>query len=338
MKKVPYLIILFMTCKTVFAQTPCSLPTSLFPSDTLIICKDTMYNLAVPQFSGATYTWSNGETDTAVLTNQSGLYWVEVNNGKCLIRDTVNLIFNSFVLEPDADSLVILCLNVPANPLRGEGQNILWYNQPIAGIGSPTPPTPPTNDTTIMFYFVSQTIQGCESPRRVVQVEVIDKPNFELGKNVLIPCGALGVTLQTVPQKYTNYVWQDGSIGSDFTAPNPGIYILRADNICGYHIDTVITVACDSKCMLFPNAFTPNRDGLNDVFRPSYFCPIEKYRLMIFNRFGEKVFESNSPANGWDGKYMGKVQSTGTFIYFCDYFDFVLKKQILLKNSVTLIN
>ena len=163
MKKVLYLIILFMLCKNAFAQTPCSLPATLFPTDTLIICKDTMYNLALPQFPGANYAWSTGATDTGVLTNQSGLYWVEVSDGKCLVRDTVNLIFNSFVLEPDADSLVILCLNVPANPLRGVGQNVLWYDTPIAGIGSPNPPIPPTNDTTLTFYFVSQTIQGCES-------------------------------------------------------------------------------------------------------------------------------------------------------------------------------
>jgi gliding motility-associated-like protein len=340
MKKIPCLLWIFMllTCQNALAQAPCGLPANLFPGDSLIICKDTMFTLALPQYPGAVYAWSTGATDTAIQTNQSGLYWVQVNDGKCTVQDSITLIFNSFILEPNADSLVLLCLNRPDQPLVAKGQNILWYDSPIAGIGNPIAPTPSTADTTITFYYVSQTVQGCESPRAAVQVEVIDKPQFELGNNVLIPCGALGVSLQTVPQKYTDYQWQDGIAGPEYIAPNPGTYILRADNICGYHIDTVVTIACDSKCMMFPNAFTPNRDGRNDVFRPSFFCPIDKYHLMIFNRYGEKVFESKTPTEGWDGRYMGKVQGRGTFIYYCIYFDFVLKKDILLKNSVTLID
>ncbi|TAF93219.1 MAG: PKD domain-containing protein [Bacteroidetes bacterium] len=63
-----------------------------------------------------------------------------------------------------------------------------------------------------------------------------------------------------------------------------------------------------------PNAFSPNGDGLNDVLRV-YGYIIQDMRFMIFNQWGEKVFETNSQANGWDGTYKGKPQPSGVYMY-----------------------
>jgi gliding motility-associated-like protein len=55
-----------------------------------------------------------------------------------------------------------------------------------------------------------------------------------------------------------------------------------------------------------PNSFTPNNDGTNDVFLPVITAGLDdqKYTLLIFNRWGEIVFESNDPSVGWDGSYL----------------------------------
>ena len=55
-----------------------------------------------------------------------------------------------------------------------------------------------------------------------------------------------------------------------------------------------------------PNAFTPNNDGLNDTFKPFY-SNVSEYRMYIFNKLGEKVFESNDINIGWDGYFKGKI-------------------------------
>jgi len=55
-----------------------------------------------------------------------------------------------------------------------------------------------------------------------------------------------------------------------------------------------------------PNAFSPNNDGLNDVFKPFY-SNVSGYKMYIFNKFGEKVFESNDINIGWDGYFKGKI-------------------------------
>jgi gliding motility-associated-like protein len=63
-----------------------------------------------------------------------------------------------------------------------------------------------------------------------------------------------------------------------------------------------------------PNTFTPNGNGQNDVFKV-YSNIIKSMHLMIFNQWGEKVFETNDPTAGWDGTYKGKPQPVGVYVY-----------------------
>ena len=55
-----------------------------------------------------------------------------------------------------------------------------------------------------------------------------------------------------------------------------------------------------------PNAFTPNDDGLNDEFKP-LFSIVNEYKMLIFNKYGEKIFESDDINRGWNGIYKGKI-------------------------------
>lgn len=66
--------------------------------------------------------------------------------------------------------------------------------------------------------------------------------------------------------------------------------------------------------VFFPTAFSPNGDGNNDVYRAAG-SSIKQFRLAIFNRWGEKVFESNNFLDGWDGYYKGVQQPMGVYVY-----------------------
>lgn len=316
------------------AQLNCS--ERLFP-DSMIVCEGTQYRLQLPVIHGTiSYSWENGETTNYIDITETDTYKVVVSDGVCTVEDSVYVIFNSLIQIP-AKRNELLCLNVPASRLTAWGESLQWYSTPTSMDGSPTAPVPSTADTGTFYYYVSQTILGCESPRARVVVEVIDKPNFNLGEDIVIPCGAPGVVLQTVAQKYTNYAWQDGSTRPDFTAREAGKYVLRGENICGSLVDTVTTVTCDTRCVNFPTAFTPNGDGLNDVFRAGAFCPVSSYHLAIFNRFGQKVFETTDPTKGWDGKINGKRADHGAYTYFCVYYDFMLKRELTLRGAVSIL-
>ncbi len=83
--------------------------------------------------------------------------------------------------------------------------------------------------------------------------------------------------------------------------------------------------------------FTPNGDGKNDKFRAAAFCPVPKYHLIVFNRNGEKVFETSDPNDGWDGSYKGKKATIGAYVFYSEYFDFVLKRTLTDKGTVVLL-
>jgi gliding motility-associated-like protein len=67
----------------------------------------------------------------------------------------------------------------------------------------------------------------------------------------------------------------------------------------------------------FPDAFSPNKDLLNDSYGPDY-KNIKEIYWQIFNRWGEKVFESNSPSYRWDGYYKSELQISNYFVLICE--------------------
>ncbi|HOZ87225.1 MAG TPA: gliding motility-associated C-terminal domain-containing protein, partial [Bacteroidia bacterium] len=100
-----------------------------------------------------------------------------------------------------------------------------------------------------------------------------------------------------------------------FSAPNTFPVVLVVRNSWGC-VDTVIKqVLIEDEIGLYvPNVFTPNSDGLNDLFQPKG-TGIVKYSLEIFDRWGARVFISNDFYKGWDGTYKGELCKMDTYIW-----------------------
>jgi gliding motility-associated-like protein len=102
--------------------------------------------------------------------------------------------------------------------------------------------------------------------------------------------------------------------------------------------DTANVQSDNCACKFYvPNAFTPNNDGLNDVFLPRYQCDFSNYELRVFNRWGQMVFRSESPSNGWDGTMSGSRQPVGVYVWQLTYKDAITGKATTLKGTVALI-
>ena len=86
-----------------------------------------------------------------------------------------------------------------------------------------------------------------------------------------------------------------------------------------------------------PNGFTPNSDGLNDVFNVIGLGYADMYSLKLYNRWGELLFESNKISEGWDGRFMGDIVQNGVYIYLVTFRDIGSKKRIFEEGNVTLI-
>ncbi|NNM95017.1 MAG: gliding motility-associated C-terminal domain-containing protein [Bacteroidia bacterium] len=103
--------------------------------------------------------------------------------------------------------------------------------------------------------------------------------------------------------------------------------------------DTVTVFVCPPEIfpdnIFIPTAFSPNGDGQNDVLLPKG-KNVATFYMAIFDRWGNKVFESQSMSQGWDGTYNYKPMETGTYVYYADgtYTD---GKTFHRKGNITLV-
>lgn len=86
----------------------------------------------------------------------------------------------------------------------------------------------------------------------------------------------------------------------------------------------------------FPTSFTPDGNGRNDVFKPIGLSAVKLYTLSIYDRWGEKLFETTDPNQGWDGTYMGQRLPEGNFVYSVTLIYFTGKRQSI-QGIVTLL-
>ena len=155
---------------------------------------------------------------------------------------------------------------------------------------------------------------GCDSIR-TLQLTVLPKPSPYLGADTTI---CIENPLVLYPGLFTTYSWQNGSSQSHFTVKQEGLYSVVVTNGCGTGKDEILITIKDCE-IYFPSAFTPNSDGKNDQFKMLNANTISGYDLAVFNRYGQKVFETTDPAKGWDGAYKGKLQGNGAYIWQCNF-------------------
>jgi len=141
-----------------------------------------------------------------------------------------------------------------------------------------------------------------------------------------------------------NYRWQPSFSLSDSTIAEPiaspsvsTLYIVKGTDLNGCsNTDSVRIVVTHTGDLLLkmPNAFTPNSDGRNDCFGIGRFAGLlQNVQLSVYDRFGVRVFYTTNPANCWDGRYKGKLQDSGGYVYILKAKTFcgdVFKKGIVM--------
>lgn len=127
----------------------------------------------------------------------------------------------------------------------------------------------------------------------------------------------IGAVINIALKNYKSYEWNTGESTSYISIKFPGRYVLKVKdfNDC-VSIDTIdILLKGDCIPISIPTAFSPNDDNLNDSFRPVITQQIQTYKMEIYNRYGQKIFETTDPHAGWDGKFKGREQNSGSYIY-----------------------
>jgi gliding motility-associated-like protein len=286
-----------------------------------------------------TFTWDNSlgtGTSFNVSPSTTTTYTVTVADG-CETPDanasvTITVIPTppvDFVADPPSGCSPIVVTFDPTTIIPA-GSTCLWDfgNGNTSTVCGST-----TNPYSIPgLYDVSLTVttaEGCDSTMTYQQlIEVFPVPNAGFTYNPNDPTTwNPDVTFSNISTDADTYEWFiDDSLFS--TSPNPlhtfpsevpGTYEVClvasnntgcSDTICGY------IVVNDVFLIYVPNAFTPDGDGINDLFFPVlHSFDANAFEFFIFNRWGEKLFESDSPSLPWDGSYKGERVQDGVYVW-----------------------
>jgi gliding motility-associated-like protein len=134
------------------------------------------------------------------------------------------------------------------------------------------------------------------------------------------------------------YAWSNGSKAKFIQNLVPGTYSLTVTNQDGCS-ESITMLVEKEECLsyvFFPTGFSPNGDGVNDLFRPKYSIDLEKFNLQVYNRWGELVFSTADLNEGWNGLYQNTEQPMSTYVWTAQY-NFRKKKPINQSGNVTLV-
>jgi gliding motility-associated-like protein len=273
----------------------------------------------------ASFMWQDTSSHPTYVVSQQGTFWVEVTAENCISSDTVNIKYIHFPTD-NLLSDTTLCQNEMLTfDVSMPDASYNWQdnsNDPVFVVSQEG------------IYWVEVSIGNCSiSDSSFVKYSAF--PYFDLGPDLRL-CFGDEVVLDASAQD-ASYMWQDSSTAPAFIVQQPGNFWVEVSNYCGTASDTIMAIYEDCNCFVFfPNAFTPNKDGLNDDFGALSTCVLDQSDLTILNRWGQAVFNGRNVDKGWDGTFLGQDMPAGVYIYL---FRYKLKSGEIkeLKGSVSLI-
>jgi gliding motility-associated-like protein len=261
-------------------------------------------------------------------------YTVTVSSGSCPpSTDTVVVTVNPNPIASITGD-VLVCPGYPAELTASGGTVYHWSN--FANTATVT-----VNPMTQTTYTVTVTDIGCTDTESWT-VNVYPGGTVSASADTTMKAGN---SYQMHATNGTNWVWSPETGLSCTTCQNPvaspavtTTYTVVATDANGCTSSDVVTVNITSECgsAYVPNAFSPNNDGQNDVLYV-FGGEFKNLHLLIYDRHGEKIFETTDPSQGWDGTYKGQKQPCDVYYYYlsaeCNNGDEIEKK-----GDITILN
>lgn len=258
----------------------------------------------------------------------------------CTSIDTFNLkVFPSTTIE--TQTLYSIC---EGNPVKlsatGEG-SFKWT--PSANLSNDAIPNPIATpaDSTVYKVVVTNSF-GCKDSADVT-INVYKDPRASAGPDKEIMAGDTIQLEGYASGTKINFSWSPQSFINDNNILDPLIfpvadtrYILTAISNVGCGIATSAVNVKVFKDIYIPNAFTPNGDGVNDNFKVIAPNSYEVKKLLVYNKYGQLLFNKRSVDLGWDGTFKGMPQPVGVYVYYLEMLS-LTHKRIVKKGTISLL-
>ncbi len=279
--------------------------------------------IADPGFG--TYTWNTGSTGLSEVATTPGIYWVHEVNACATRTDTFNVnVYPPLMVTASSDvkacnSLVdLLC------PAPGTSTYKYAWSGPV-GFTSTVENPSITNVTAavqgVYSVIVTDNTTGCAGG--AITTVTLGPVGFQLTGITPPQTINYGGSVQLNADNGVFYWWMpnDGTldnrnINNPIASPlQKTIYTVYAMDSAGCRDTAQIIVDVIFDSVTIPSAFTPNGDGLNDIFRPIGMKYQKLIEFSVYNRWGQQIFTTVDKAKGWDGSFSGVLQDLGVYQY-----------------------
>lgn len=308
------------------------------------ICPGSSFNAGTIS-NAASYTWSPtaGVSNPAIANPAlspaaTTTYTVTGTTGACSIsRSFIVTVGSTVTLNVHADTTICSGASFNANTVSN-GTTFTW--SPVAGVSNPAIASPVLSPTTTTTYTVTANTGTCTTVKTFT-VTVRPAVTVSAGPGASILAGS-SVTLQGSGSAGT-YLWTPPTGLSATNILNPvatpavtTTYNLKITNAQGCSNSSNVTIDVLPYCVKPMNAFTPNNDGFYDTWFITNGNCLKKATVLVYNRYGSKVFESQDYKNDWAGTYKGKPLPDGTYYYVINY-ELLNGDIVLKKGNVTIL-
>ncbi len=296
------------------------------------VCNNAPFTLNVTAPGAVEYAWtprqflndSTLKSPTATI-NASTKFYVTVKNAQgCTGRDSVTVTLFShslFSVNPPKNN----CPDIQTQ-LDAKGGN-QYYWTPANLVSDPYISNPVTNITSTQVFTVKIKESTCnDSIELTTLITVLPKPGLTISKSNDLDCSVSQARLTATSSTATGYSWSpvvslDNPLSSSPVAKPTSntTYRVTVTDLNGCtNSDSVTVYIRDINKGFYgvPNAFTPNGDGINDCFGIKQWGTIQKFYLIIYNRYGEKVFQTTDPNKCWNGLYKTSKPEPGNYAYY----------------------
>jgi gliding motility-associated-like protein len=316
-----------------------STPLTLSISPTKTICSGTSSALSVNANGGSgtyQYNWLPSNIPGQLISvnlNNTTVYTVTVIDGCSQPAIATTTVFVETVPSPTllankysgCSPVCVSFTNTAFNPTLSI-QNSLWTFSDGSFANGQQPNHCFTDQGAFTAINSFTTASGCKMTFELKnQINVFQKPDADFTANTyLFDNSNPAVNFYNNSANAINYFWDFGSGGTStlvnpiYNFNEPGKYLVTLIAMNGFCSDTAYkTVECLPDFTFYaPNTFTPNNDKRNDFFYPlGEGWDVKTYNLMIFDRWGEKIYATNQYDAWWDGTYKGEVVKEDTYIW-----------------------
>jgi len=301
------------------------LPDPDIGNDTTICFGDTISFFALDEF--VSYLWQDGSVGLSFTADTSGIFWCEVTDTLgCVGIDSVflEIVFPQNIFLGNDTGICVgdsIWLNIFPH---GNDFDFIWQN------GS----TDSVMLVTEQGEYWLQASNDCGTDTDSVFVSIIPLPFVFLGHDTILVLN--DKIILDAGAGFEGYLWNDGSIYQTLTVSDSGSYWVNVfDGQC-YNTDTIKIepINCD---MFIPIVFTPNGDIYNNYFYADASDDIIDFELVVYNRWGEKVWVTNNLNDKWDGIRNGRPAAEGTYFWITKYKCLGSPREFKMKGSVTLL-